>query len=98
MIRVVGALIAVGLYIYFIIDVARTPRTEARSLPKAVWLIVVVVLPLLGGALWLLLGRTVRVRRRKRMLAPDDDPRILRQISDQAWSERMKRRRGEQPG
>ncbi|MCX8527084.1 MAG: PLDc N-terminal domain-containing protein [Candidatus Nanopelagicales bacterium] len=97
MIRVVGALIAVGLYIYFVIDVARTPRTEMRSLPKVVWLILVVVLPLLGGALWLLLGRTTGVRRRKRTLAPDDDPRVLRQIADQAWSERMKRRRGEQP-
>ena len=98
MIRVVGVLIAVGLYIYFIIDVARTPRGEMRSLPKAVWLLVVVVLPLLGGALWLALGRTWRLRMRARALAPDDDPRMLRQISDQAWSERMKRRRGEQPG
>ena len=95
MIRVVGALIAVGLYIYFVIDVARTPRTEMRSLPKVVWLILVVVLPLLGGALWLAFGRLWRMR--ARVLAPDDDPRMLRQISDQAWSERMKRRRGEQP-
>lgn len=95
MIRVVGALIAVGLYIYFVIDVARTPRTEMRSLPKVVWLILVVVLPLLGGALWLAFGRLWRMR--SRVLAPDDDPRMLRQISDQAWSERMKRRRGEQP-
>ncbi|MEI8262122.1 MAG: PLDc N-terminal domain-containing protein [Actinomycetes bacterium] len=96
MIRVIGMLIGVGLYIYFIIDVARTPRTDMRSLPKAVWLILVVVLPLLGGALWMVLGRVWRPR--SRALAPDDDPRMLRQISDQAWSERMKRRRGEQPG
>ena len=96
MIRVIGALLAVGLYIYFVIDVARTPREEMRSLPKAVWLIVVVVLPLLGGALWLAFGRLWRSR--SRFLAPDDDPTVLRKISDQAWSERMKRRRGEQPG
>lgn len=96
MIRVIGVLVAVGLYIYFIIDVGRTPRTEVRGLPKAVWLLVVIVLPLLGGALWLGLGRVWRTR--SRFLAPDDDPRILRQISDQAWSERMKRRRGEQLG
>jgi hypothetical protein len=96
MIRVIGALLAIGLYIYFVIDVARTPRVEMRSLPKAVWLLVVVVLPLLGGALWLAFGRLWRTRRR--FVAPDDDPGMLRQISDQAWSERMKRRRGEQPG
>ena len=49
MLRVAGALFAVALYIYFIIDVLRTPRGEARTLPKPVWLLLVILLPILGG-------------------------------------------------
>lgn len=94
MIRVLGVLVAVALYIYGIIDVVRTPREEVRSLPRAVWLLVVVLLPVLGDLPWLVFGRTWRVPRR-RTLAPDDDPRALRTIGDRAWAERMKRRRGD---
>ena len=97
MIRVLGVLVAVALYIYGIIDVLRSPREEVRSLPRAVWLLIVVLLPILGDLLWLLLGRTWRLPRR-RMLAPDDDPAALRTIGDRAWAERMKRRRdGQEP-
>ena len=57
MLRVVLVLLAVALYIYFIIDVARTPKGQARTFPKWLWLLLVILLPLVGGALWLLLGR-----------------------------------------
>ena len=48
MIRVLGVLVAVALYIYGIIDVLRSPREEVRSLPRAVWLLIVVLLPILA--------------------------------------------------
>ncbi len=57
MLRVAGVLLGLALYIWFIVDVARTPRTDVRTLPKFVWLILVLVLPLLGGVLWLIAGR-----------------------------------------
>ncbi|MFN8170735.1 MAG: PLDc N-terminal domain-containing protein [Candidatus Nanopelagicales bacterium] len=57
MLRVVGLLLLVAVYIYFVIDVIRTPRGEVRSLPKVVWLLVVVFVPIVGGLLWLWLGR-----------------------------------------
>jgi hypothetical protein len=99
MLRVVLALLAVALYIYFIIDVARTPREQARTLPKWLWLVLVIVLPLVGGALWLLLGRTWPQGggffRRRGPIAPDDDPRFLRKLDDDVWSKKMRRRRGE---
>lgn len=97
--RLLPALLAVALYIYFIIDVARTPKGQARTLPKWLWLVLVIVLPLVGGALWLLLGRVWPqgggFRRKRGPIAPDDDPRFLRKLDDDVWSKKMRRRRGE---
>jgi hypothetical protein len=99
MLRVVGVLLAVALYIYFIIDVLRTPRADVRNLPKPVWLLIVVIVPLLGGALWLIFGRTWTSRggmfRKRGPVAPDDDPRFLRKLDEDVWSKKMRRRRGE---
>ncbi len=102
MLRVVLVLLGLAVYIWFIVDVLRTPGPATRALPKAVWLLIVILLPLIGGVLWLLAGRPKpdRPRRRKRgPVAPDDDPHFLRQISDDAWAEKMRRRReeGESP-
>jgi len=97
MLRVLGILVLVALYISFIIDVLRTPRSEVRSLPKALWLVIVILLPIVGGVLWFLFGRSPRSGggrwRRRAPMAPDDDPRFLRQLDDDVWSERMRRRR-----
>jgi hypothetical protein len=96
MLRVAGALFAIALYIYFIIDVLRTPRGDTRSLPKFVWLLLVVLVPLLGGLIWMALGRVwpspgSRFGRKKAPL----DPKFLKQLEDDVWSKKMKRRRGE---
>jgi hypothetical protein len=98
--RVAGVLFVIALYIYFIIDVLRTPRGETRTLPKFVWLLLVVLLPILGGLVWLALGRVwpspgTRFGRKRGPLAPDDDPKFLKQLEDDVWSKKMKRRRGE---
>ncbi len=99
MLRVVLVLLAVALYIYFVIDVARTPKSQTRTLPKWLWLVLVLVLPLLGGGLWLLLGRPWPENggffRKRGPVAPDDDPRFLRKLDDDVWSKKMRKRRGE---
>lgn len=100
MLRVVGVLLGLAVYIWFIVDVIRTSGATTRTLPKYVWLLIVVLIPLIGGVLWLLGGRPRGQGRRRRRgpVAPDDDPAFLRQLGDDAWSERMKRRRGEADG
>lgn len=101
MLRVVGILLLIALYISFIIDVLRTPRSEVRSLPKALWLVIVILLPIVGGVLWWFFGRSPRTGgsrwRRRSPVAPDDDPRFLKQLDADVWSERMRRKR-EQDG
>ena len=103
MLRVAGVLLLIALYIYFIIDVLRTPRGDTRSLPKFVWLLLVVLVPILGGLVWLALGRVwpapgSRFGRRRAPLAPDDDPKFLKQLGDDVWVERMRKRRDEPSG
>ena len=98
MLRVAAVLLGIALYIYFAIDVIRTPRGQTRTLPKFVWLLLVLLLPLLGGLIWLALGRVWRSPGsrfgRRRPMAPDDDPTFLKQLGDDVWSKRMQRRRG----
>lgn len=99
MLRVLAILVLVSLYISFIIDVLRTPRQEARTLPKLLWLALVVLIPLIGGILWFFLGRprptSGSVFGRRKPLAPDDDPKFLKGLDEEAWRRRMRERRGE---
>ena len=99
MLRVFGILVIIALYISFVVDVVRTPGTDARSLPKALWLVIVLILPILGGVLWYFFGRMRPAPGsrwgRRRPTAPDDDPRFLKQLEDEAWRKRMQQRRGE---
>jgi len=92
------AMFVVGLYA--LIDCVQTPARSARSLPKAVWILVIVLLPGLGGVAWLFLGRERSagsagwfLSGRSAPTAPDDDPDFLRQLGDQTWSQKMKRKR-----
>lgn len=69
---VVGLVIAALVFtIYAFVDCALTERLRVRGLPKALWLVVVIVLPVIGGLLWFLIGRGPT---RRRFLPPDDDP------------------------
>jgi len=98
MLRVVLIIVLLGVYIASIIDVIRTPSADARRLPKFVWLLIAIVLPVIGGVLWWLLGRVWPNRgrrRRKQISSPDDDARFLRQLDDEAWKRRMRERRQE---
>jgi hypothetical protein len=101
MIRVAGVLLALAFYIYSIIDVLRSPKSQVRTLPKYVWLVIVLVLPILGGAFWLLLGRTRPSggvnRKKSGPSAPDDDPKFLRKLDDDVWVDKMRKRREQNP-
>ena len=98
MLRVALILFGLAVYIWFIVDVLRSPGASTRTLPKFVWLLIVILLPFLGGLLWLLAGRPRLDRprrgwRRRGPVAPDDNPAFLRQLGDDAWAEKMRRRR-----
>lgn len=85
------ALVAAAFWVFTIVDCAVQPPARHRGVSKPVWILIVVLLPVLGGILWLIVGRArasaVAARR-----APDDDPEFLGRIgaiSDQ--DERIRR-------
>ena len=85
------ALVATAFWVFTIVDCAVQPPTRHRGVSKPVWILIVVLLPVLGGILWLIVGRArgsaIAARR-----APDDDPEFLGRIgsiSDQ--DERIRR-------
>ena len=99
--------------LYALIDALQTPSGLARTLPKPLWLVVIILVPLLGAIAWLIWGRAPREAygasdspttsrlfgRGRGPVAPDDDPRFLRQLDDEAWQRKMRERRdGQTPG
>lgn len=85
--------IAVAFTVYTFVDVLMTPRDRMRALPKWGWAVLVVVLPALGGILWLTLGKIWRSGKpERRVVAPDDDPNFLRKLADEREREERLRR------
>ncbi len=70
------ALVATAFWVFTIVDCAVQPPTRHRGVSKPVWIFIVVLLPVLGGLLWLAVGRTRRAVLAARR-APDDDPDFL---------------------
>ena len=94
LLRGLPVLIEVGLLIYCVIDAIQTPGPQVRNLPKALWIVLIVLVPLLGGIGWLLAGRPDprdpwpasdglpqhERPRAVRPIAPDDDPEFLARL------------------
>ncbi len=55
--RYIPVIFGVVLFIYGLIDCIRSEPADVRSLPKAAWILVIVLLPLVGVLLWFFLGR-----------------------------------------
>lgn len=84
-------LLLIAFWVYSIVDCALLPPTRHRGVSKPVWILIVVLLPVLGGILWFIVGRG-RQRTAPVSTAPDDDLEFLGSIgsiSDQ--DERIRR-------
>ena len=60
MIRMLPAVLEIGLLVYCLIDCVRTEPSSVRNLPKLAWVLLIIVLPLIGGIAWLVAGRPER--------------------------------------
>ncbi|GAA4182688.1 hypothetical protein GCM10022288_00930 [Gryllotalpicola kribbensis] len=76
---VIGFLAAV-FYIYSIVSVCLADRLDVRGVPKAAWVAVVVIFPIVGAALWFGVGRAAA--REPRTIAPDDDAEFLSSLGE----------------
>ena len=90
---VIAGVAAIAFTIYALVDVAMTQAPRIRAFPKAVWIALIVILPVIGPVLWLLVGKSkpsgpkTQTTRR----APDDDPSFLGTIDGESSDERIKR-------
>jgi len=85
--------IVVAFTIFSLIDLLMTEKSRVRALNKPVWALIIIVLPLLGGILWLALGKSRSgPSRPARRQAPDDDPEFLKGLGrDKEQDERIRR-------
>lgn len=76
---------------------ASANKPEVRLLPKWLWVVLCAIVPFFGGLLYLMVGRPLRKEPggfggKGKVIAPDDDPNFLRDIS-----KRMKREEKQEP-
>ncbi|MBD1542543.1 PLDc_N domain-containing protein [Arthrobacter sp. IA7] len=99
--RVAIAVAILALYVYGLVDVIRTDGRLTRGFSKTTWIIMVALLPLIGAALWFLIGRprasaVAQPVYQQHPTAPDDDPDFLRNLEQrrrQAEAERLRKLR-----
>lgn len=90
---IVVGLVIVALSIYSAIDALMTDRLRTRGLPKTLWVLVILLLPVIGPALWFTIGKDRRKNRPiARQTAPDDDPDFLRRLGTEKEQEERIRR------
>ncbi len=80
--RFLIAFAVIAVTVYSVIDCVRADDRVRRDLPAWLWVTVIIVLPGVGGAVWLVVSHLAgeprpRPVRRSRPLAPDDDPDFL---------------------
>jgi len=106
--RLLPALLAIGLVVYCLVECLQSPGRDVRMFRKPVWVVVILLLPVVGAVGWLLAGRPHRARHsnpprsagREPLpppptypLGPDDDPEFLEQLR----REQERRRRSQPP-
>ena len=89
---IIGGFLAAVFWVFSIVDCAIQPAARHRGVSKGAWMAIVILLPVIGGILWFVIGRT-----RKNddlmplMNAPDDDPEFLHRISQAEADARIAR-------
>ncbi|HRW17623.1 MAG TPA: PLD nuclease N-terminal domain-containing protein [Dermatophilaceae bacterium] len=92
MIRFLPLVVELAVLVYCLIDISQRDEREIRNLPKMWWVVLVILLPIIGGVAWLVAGRPQRYGYPPaRPLAPDDDPEFLRRLRQETETERRLR-------
>ena len=75
--RVLLILVIVAVTVYALVEAAQAHPARTRLLPRWLWFVAIVALPVLGPVGWFALGRPLPPSRRP-PIAPDDDADFLR--------------------
>jgi hypothetical protein len=81
-----AVLVAVAIFqIFTTVYAASANRNQVRVLPKIVWVLLCLFIPIIGGLLYITIGRPIdgesgQGAKRSRPIAPDDDADFLRDL------------------
>ena len=107
MARALPILVILGLAVYSFFDVLQTKPGDFRRFSRTSWLVIVLI-PILGAALWFIAGRPRRSRKgygppriislrgSQRQIAPDDDPTFIRKLDEEAWRRKRDKARDDE--
>jgi hypothetical protein len=82
----VALIVAVVIFqIFTTVYAASANRNQVRVLPKIVWVLLCLFIPIIGGLLYITIGRPIdgdsgQGAKRSRPVAPDDDADFLRDL------------------
>ena len=94
MVRTLIFIFAVWLLftVFVTVFAASAKKNEVRNLPKWAWIVICLFVPIVGGLLYLVLGRPIGGPRNRfgktKIVAPDDDPAFLRDLSEKLEKEK----------
>ena len=74
-VAIIGVVVAVAFTLYALIDAAMSDPSRSRGVSKPVWVVLTVVLPVVGGILWFVIGKG-QPQPARPAARPDDDPRF----------------------
>lgn len=97
-------LVQIFLAVIALISCISADPDRIRGLPRAAWVVIILLFPLVGSITWFLAGRPATAGRSgsgtwltggprhtsHRPVAPDDDPDFLRSISERIQSDRSR--------
>ena len=89
---------AVTLFTIFVtVFAASADKNSVRVLPKIAWIALCLFVPVVGGLLYLVIGRPVSDEtsrptssQTKRTVAPDDDPQFLRDLERRLREQKLR--------
>lgn len=66
MFRALPFLVELAVLVYCLVDCIQTDEYRVRNLPKTGWVILIIILPIVGGVAWLVAGRPLGSPRERR--------------------------------
>ena len=96
---IVLAVVVIAFSVFTTVYAATADKTRVRAMPKWAWVLMCLFIPIVGGGLYLWLGMPKKeggssgLGKKKPTVAPDDDPRFLRDMQRRLRDQNKKRRK-----